>query len=221
MYINQAQIAEPHDRRVSLMASRKWEDYNGHSPLSAFFNAIYPLCQQARRCIDKHTFPLTIKRGEFLISPFSVNLNLYFITKGVIRGFMYEEDKEITTWINVENEIVGTIRNLGLQLASEEYLQALEDTTLIGIPKTLIGNLYERFPETNITGRILLERNYRDAEERAYICRIPSADKKYERYMETSPKLLNRIPLKYIASYLGITLETLSRVRGRYGMTGK
>lgn len=201
------------EKMIGTEKTNKWHNYNGISPLAFLLNKIYPLSPEAVFHINQHTNPAFIKKGKFLISPFEENENLYLIIKGVIRGYIKEEGKEITTWINEENEIVGSIRNLGLKAVTTEYLQALEDSVLIAIPKTLIEFLYEHFPETNIAGRILLEDNYRGAEERAYVCRIPSAEKRYKRFLETQPSLLNRIPLKYIASYLGMTLETLSRVR--------
>ena len=192
----------------------KWKDFKGVSPLTAIFKELYPLSGEAVLCIDKNTFPLAVKKGKFLISPFDENHdNLYFIIRGVIRGYMLADGREITTWINEEMELVGSIRNLGLEIETEEYLQALEDTTLIAIPKSFLAYMYEHFPEVNIIGRIMLEKSYRDAEERAYISRLPSAGKRYERFANTRPGLLNRIPLKYSASYLGMKLETLSRIR--------
>ena len=86
---------------------------------------------------------------------------------------------------------------------------------MVGIPYSTIEFLYEKYPETNIIGRKVLEESYRDAEERAFISRIPSAELKYKRFLETKGDLINRIPLKFIASYLGMTLETLSRIRSR------
>jgi hypothetical protein len=67
----------------------------------------------------------------------------------------------------------------------------------------------------NVVGRKLLEEYYAASEERVYICRIPDARSRYQHFMETRQELVNRIPLKYIASYLGITLETLSRLRAK------
>ena len=128
---------------------------------------------------------------------------------------MTEDGREITTWINEENEVIGTIRNLGLARPSEEMVQAIEYCELIAIPYTVVEQLYRDYPEANIIGRIILEESYRDAEERAYISRIHAADKKYKRLMETRPNLCNRVPLKHIASYLGMTLETLSRIRNK------
>lgn len=192
-----------------------WKTPDGHSPLCTFFNAIHPLSQEAIAHIDRGTSPLKLKKGSFLVKPGAPSNDLYWVMKGVIRGYIKEEGKEITTWINEENEVVGSIRNFGLEIDSDEYVQVIEDAELIVIPHTLIAYLYANFPETNIIGRILLEENYRGAEERAYICRIPSAKKRYKRFVATRGVLLNRIPLKYIASYLCMTLETMSRIRGK------
>ncbi len=194
----------------------RWVSTNGHSPVSIFLNAVHPIRKEIFEIIDRETFPVTTLKGKFLLKPGNnTGEFLYLIIKGVMRAYIKEDGKEITTWINEENEIVGSIRSLGLYRPSDEYLQAIEDTQLIGIPYRMIEQLYDTYPEANIIGRKILEESYRDAEERAYISRIPSAEKKYKRFIETRPQLVNRVSLKYIASYLGMTLETLSRVRGR------
>jgi CRP-like cAMP-binding protein len=193
----------------------KWTTSNGHSPVSIFFNAIHPIPADALELIDKETFPTFIQKGKYLLKPGHTGVFIFLILKGVMRAFIKESGKEITTWINEENEIVGSIRSLGLHIPSDEYLQAIEDCHLISIPYKLVEYLYDKYPEANIIGRKILEESYRDAEERAYISRIPSAEKKYKRFIETRSQLINRVSLKYIASYLGMTLETLSRVRSR------
>jgi CRP-like cAMP-binding protein len=194
---------------------QNWDTTNGHSPVSIFLNSIHPLHKDAIEMIDRETFPVSIQKGKFLMKPGNTGELVYLVLKGVIRAYIKEDGKEITTWINEENEIVGSIRGLGLYIPSDEYLQAIEDTQLIAIPYRMVEHLYDTYPEANIIGRKILEESYRDAEERAYICRIPSAEKKYKRFIETRPRLINRVSLKYIASYLGMTNETLSRVRGR------
>lgn len=193
----------------------KWDTPSGHSPLSIFFDQIHTLSKEAIAILDNGTFPVTITRSKFLMKPGNTDDQYYLILKGVMRAFIKEDGKEITTWINEENEIVGSIRSLGRNTPCDEYIQAIEDTELVGISYSLIQYLYDQFPEANIVGRKILEESYRDAEERAFISRIPSAEKKYKRFIATRPQLLNRVSLKYIASYLGMTLETLSRVRSR------
>ncbi len=132
-----------------------------------------------------------------------------------MRSYIKDDKTEITTWMAKENEVVGTIRNLWLEGGSEEYLQAIEDVDLIAIPHTLSDYLYDNFPEANIVGRKMMELYYRTAEERAYLCRISSAEKRYKRFLISFPGLINRVSLKYIASFLAIRLETLSRIRAK------
>lgn len=193
----------------------KWNTEDGHSPVVVYLNAVAPLSNEVIKQIDKSTFPLLIKKGKLLLKPGSATDHLYLIVKGIIQGYIKEDGKQIITWINEENEIVGSIRTLGTTNPCEEYLQALEDTQLIAIPVDFTEFIFNNFPETNVIGRRLWEYNYRGAEERAYICRITSAEKKYNRFIETHPNLINRISLKHIASYLGMTQETLSRIRSR------
>jgi CRP-like cAMP-binding protein len=193
----------------------KWNTKDGHSPVVPYFNIISPLSQDVIKELDENTFPLKIEKRKFLLKPGSVADHLYFIVKGVIHGFIKDDGKQITTWINEENEIVGSIRTLGTDRPCEEYLQALEDCELIVIPIALTEEAFEKYPETNTVARRLWEHNYRGAEDRAYLGRIPSAEKRYNRFMEKQPGLINRIPLRYIASYLGMTVETLCRIRTR------
>lgn len=194
---------------------RRWDTIDGHSPVVPFFNAVYPMSPKAMEIFDKNTFPLFLEKKKLLLKPGVVADHFYFIVKGVIRGYIKEEGREITTWIEEENEIVGSIRTLGTDKPCEEYLQALEDCQLIGISIRITEEAFNTFPETNIIARRLWEHNYRGAEERAHLGRVPSAEKKYNRFINTRPDLMNRVSLKYIASFLGMTVETLCRIRAR------
>jgi CRP-like cAMP-binding protein len=183
--------------------------------ITYFFNQIHPLTDALQKELALHTFPLSIIKGKMLVRPSIENKYFYFIVKGVVRSFIKQENKEITTWINIEHSVVSSIRNLGVNTWSGEYLQALENCELIAIPADALQRVYETYPEANYYGRIIIEDCYRSSEERAYVSRIPSAAKRLKHFQETNGHLLNRVPLKYIASYLGITLETLSRLRGK------
>ncbi|GGI25586.1 Crp/Fnr family transcriptional regulator [Pedobacter mendelii] len=200
---------------VNVSDEDRWKMYKNSSPLILVFKQFNPLNEEIENYINKHTFPVSFKKNKFIISPIDRNKFLFLIVKGVVRGYIKDGKTEITTWIAKENEIVGTIRNLWLEGDSEEYLQALEDVELIAIPHALSDYLYENFPEANIVGRKMMEIYYRSAEERAYLCRISSAEKRYKRFLVSFPDLINRVSLKHIASFLAIRLETLSRVRAK------
>ncbi|MCX2575128.1 Crp/Fnr family transcriptional regulator [Pedobacter sandarakinus] len=200
---------------LNLNDGDKWKKYNNFSPLVSIFKKFHPLNDEIIKRINQHTFPVSYKKNKFLVSPVDRNKYLYLIVKGVVRGFVKDGATEITTWIAKENEVVGTIRNLWLDGDSEEYLQALEDVDLVAIPHVLSEFLYENYPEANIVGRKMMELYYREAEERAYLCRISSAEKRYKRFLVSFPDLIHRVSLKHIASFLAIRLETLSRIRAR------
>lgn len=200
---------------VNLSDNDRWKDYNDFSPLISIFKRFHPLNKEIEHLINEQTFPISFKKNKFLVSPVDRNNYLFLVVKGVVRGYIKDGKTEITTWIAKENEVVGTIRNLWLDGDSEEYLQAIEDVDLIAIPHTLSDFLYDNFPEANIVGRKMMELYYRTAEERAYLCRISSAEKRYKRFLISFPGLVNRVSLKYIASFLAIRLETLSRIRAK------
>jgi len=193
----------------------KWETADGHSPVVSFFNSIAPLSAEAIKALDNHSFPINLAKRKLLLKPGSPADHFYFIVKGVVQGYIKEEGRQITTWIVAENEIVGSIGTLGTNNLCQEYLQALEDCVLVAIPISLTEKIFDTFPETNVIGRRLWEYNYRSAEQRAYISRIPSAKKRYDQFVKNYPHLLDRISLKYVASFLGITHETLSRIRSQ------
>ncbi|RZK15767.1 MAG: Crp/Fnr family transcriptional regulator [Pedobacter sp.] len=200
---------------VNLSDEDRWKKYNDFSPLISIFKKFHPLNDEIEKRINQHTFPISYKKNKYLVSPVDRNKYLFLIVKGVVRGFIKDGATEITTWIAKENEVVGTIRNLWIDGDSEEYLQALEDVDLIAIPHVLSEYLYENFAEANIVGRKMMELYYRSAEERAYLCRISSAEKRYKRFLVSFPDLINRVSLKYIASFLAVRLETLSRIRAK------
>lgn len=187
----------------------------GSQPLIEYINNMYPLKREIVEYIRQHTYAKKLSKGRFLLKEGEICTNYYYIHKGILRSFLKFGSKEITIWINPENEITTSIRSMNGSKPSDENIQAIEDCELVVIPFDIMEGIYEKFPELNMVGRKLLQQYYADSEERVYICRIPDAKSRYQHFNDTRPELVNRIPLKHIASYLGITLETLSRLRSR------
>ena len=192
-----------------------WSLKSAHEskPLVDFIQTMYPLRDEIIDYIHEHTYLKRLPRGKYLLKPGDECSHYYYIHKGILRAFVRFGNKDITTWINPEHEITTSIRSMSKREASHEYIQALKDCELIAIPFTAMDDLYIQFPEMNMVGRLLLEEYYAGAEDRAFICRIPNAAARYKYFLQSRTELINRLPLKYIASYLGITVETLSRLR--------
>jgi CRP-like cAMP-binding protein len=185
------------------------------SPFTQHVKSIYPLSTAAQDFINQKAYSSHHNKNEMLVKAGSMCTGVYLIRKGILRSFIKEGQKEITTWISCEHELATCITSYGLQQPARENIQALEDCELIVLSTADLQYLYEHFPESNIVGRKILEKYYRDAEERAFIARLMEATTKYKHFIATKSDLLNRVPLKFIASYLGMTLETLSRIRSK------
>lgn len=180
---------------------------------SNFANAIFPISAEAAAYIDSHSFFCNIPKGKTILKSGEVCRYCFIVNKGALRGHIKDGTKDITTWITFDSEMVASISSFFNQKPAFENIQAIENCELIGLSHDDLEKAYALFPELNIAGRKLLEIYYRDAEERAYISRLSNAADKYLYLLETKPNFINRIPNKYIASFLGIRLETLSRLR--------
>ena len=178
----------------------------------------HPLTAGIKDYFKKHSFSCSFRKGKLLLKTGQVCEEIYFIKKGAVRGFIKEGTKDITTWISVEGEVVSSISSLGEKEPAIENMQAIENCELLGLTWVDFQVLYIKFPEFNIVARKLLQKYYQDAERRAFIARITNAENKYRLFLTSYGHLANRIPLTYIASFLGITLETLSRVRKKLSL---
>lgn len=173
----------------------------------------HPVSEEVREYFEQHTFPCTVKKNELLLKAGAICNYIYFIKEGILRGFIREGEKDITTWITAENELVTAIPSLNKQCPSREYIQAVEDCELLAMSYADLETLYEVHWEFNIVGRKLLQKYYEDAEGRAFVVRLTTAETKYNYFLKNYQHLAYRVPVKHIASFLGITKETLSRVR--------
>ena len=189
------------------------------TPLLDVLNNFHPVGPSIVAYLNEHLVFSTVRKRRLLHTEGQPCKYIYFIIKGAVRGFTREGQKDITTWINVENELVSSIFSISGRVPSIENIQALENCKLLALSYDDLETLYERFPESNLVARKILQEYYADAERRAFIARLTKAENRYRHFLLLHQHLANRIPLKYIASYLGMTLETLSRVRKKFSST--
>ena len=188
------------------------------SSVIATLDYFYPLSDGIKNYLRKHTYACSFRKGKLLLRAGEICEHIYFVKKGAVRGFIKEGKKDITTWITAENEVVSSISALDVREPAFENMQAIENCELLALTYTDFQDLYIKFPEFNILARKVLQKYYQDAEGRAFIARLTNAENKYRLFITMYGHLANRIPLKYIASFLGITLETLSRVRKKLSL---
>lgn len=139
--------------------------------------------------------------------------HLYFLEQGALRGYYTLEGKEITHWFAFENDFVTSFHSFITQQPAVENIQLLEGSILWNISKERLNILLNKFSEIERVVRIVYENYYIQLEERFINSQFKSATERYQNILEEMPHVIEKIPLGYIASYLGISQETLSRIR--------
>lgn len=144
---------------------------------------------------------------------------LYFIDQGIVRFFINKsvknEVKEITFSFTAENSFTSAYDSFITRKPSVYSIQTLKKTTVYRIHYKDIHNLYNTTQVGNYLGRISAEQLYVKKAQREIAFLLYSAEERYLNLMETFPEYILQIPLKYIASYLGVTPQALSRIRKR------
>ena len=139
----------------------------------------------------------------------------YFIEKGMTRSYWLVNGEEITTSFSCEGGIVFSMDELYYNKMSEEFVETLEDVVAYKIALSDLIRLFQTNIELANWGRIIHQNEYRRL-HRSHKDRLTlSAKERYEEFMQQFPQICQRVQLGYIASYLGITLPTLSRLRSR------
>ena len=163
--------------------------------------------------LDKKIKTLTKQKGDFLHKEGQIVSNLFVIEKGLVRSFYKVKEREVNVWFGFENEILGSIMPLFFNQPSIENIQFLEDTTFYYISSIDLESLYKSSPEINTIGRKIAEEYCKILEERSFLLQTHTAEQRYHWLLKNYPEALQRISLGHIASYLGISQETLSRIR--------
>jgi len=156
---------------------------------------------------------ISVSKGEILIRHNERCRNLFFIEKGLVRGFYFDGGKEITHWFAAEGDFATSFYSFISNEPSPDTVETLEDCELYRIDHSSLQELYKKFPETERIGRIITENYYIELEERFLNNQFKSAKERYQNLLNKKSSLLQRVSLGQIATYLGITQETLSRVR--------
>jgi len=153
-------------------------------------------------------------RGEVLLKE-GVCKEYYFIISGCIRSFGLEDGREVNVKFYFEDDTACDFASFRSEQPSHFYLVAMEDTVVYYATKTEAGPIFEN----GVSLHILLFRFFQDLylkeEEHSNGFKLLSPDERYNYLLENKPEYLKRIPLVYLASYIGISRETLTRIRNR------
>lgn len=180
-----------------------------------FLEGIYPLSEQLKLHLLKILKVTHIEKKEYLLKAGHISTRVYFIANGLLRCFYIKEDVDVSSWFMKEGDVIFSVESFINQKPSNENIQALEDATLLYIDYDELQSIYRQFPEFNFIGRVLTEKYYVLSEQRSYSLRMQRAQERYDYLLDFHSELILRVPGKYLASYLGITEVTLSKIKGK------
>ena len=157
--------------------------------------------------------PVKYGKGEMILSEGEVCRGISYIEKGLVRQFYHKNGKEVTEHLGVDHTIFMCIESLFKEEPTRLQVEALEATLVYILPKSKLEAAAIRNVNIQMLYRKILEESLIQSQVHADLMRFETAPNKYKRLCEQSPQVVLRAPLTYIASYLQMTPETLSRIR--------
>jgi CRP-like cAMP-binding protein len=176
-------------------------------------NTIYPIIEDSQNVLKQICREVKFKKGEHIQEIGHTCKTIYFVKSGVVRIYYFKDDVDITESFEFENSFVARAESLFTGKPSRKGIQALEDTALIAIDSVKLFALFDEHPDLERLFRKIIEASYVNTVNRIESLQFHTAEERYNSLLKDNPNVLKRIPLKYIASYLGITQVSLSRIR--------
>lgn len=176
------------------------------------FTPLSPVSQSALTAVLKR---LALEKGHVLIQQNSVCQWVYFIQTGLTRTYYYKDGKDVTDWLSAEGQFAVSISSFVTQQPDRRIVELLEPSVLWAISYAALEKLYQEHHEIERLGRLLTNHGLLLLQQRFDELHFATALERYTNLMALNPTLVRRVPLGMVASYLGMSAETLSRVRAQ------
>lgn len=157
--------------------------------------------------------PIKYGKGERILQEGEICRNISYIEKGLVRQFYFKNGKEVTEHLGVDHSIFMCIESLFKEEPTRLQVEALEPTLVYALPKAKLEAAAMRNVNIQMLYRKILEESLIQSQIHADLVRFESAPNRYKRLCDLNPQVVLRAPLTYIANYLQMTPETLSRIR--------
>ncbi len=172
------------------------------------------LRKETAELLRPHLDVLALPKKHVLVRENQTSGIVYLIAKGAARSFYLHNGTEVHTWFAFEGEAVGSLRNFN-NMPSRETIALLEDSTLISFDINGIKPLMNVHVDISNWVHTTILEHALYLEDRLFYTHLQSAGSRFDNLLAHEPEIMRRVPLTYIASYLGVSRETLSRLRAR------
>jgi CRP-like cAMP-binding protein len=174
---------------------------------------IFPLPERSKALLKESIYEINYPKAHVLFKVNRIDPKVYFIKKGMVRAYANQGDEEVTFWFGKEGDAVISMKNYVANQKGYETIELLEQCELYEIQTEELRKLYNSDIHIANWGRKFAEQELIKVEERFIFRQCKTALERYKDLINNDPALLQRVQLAYIASYLGITPVSLSRIR--------
>jgi len=181
--------------------------------LQKAITSISPLSAESMKAFLEAWKHWKTQKDFHLLKENTVSDYLYFIEKGVARIYYYKNSKEITEWLALDEQFFLSITSFFQRTPSHLIIHTIEPSIVYGIHHDDFMSLADKYHDVERLLRKMVTRSLILSQIRMDSIQFESAQQRYEKLLQNTPQIVQRVPLTYIASFLGITLETLSRIR--------
>jgi CRP-like cAMP-binding protein len=185
------------------------------NPLSEAFNQFPFLDEDSKNAFVSKIQYQTYQKGDLLEEAGKPCRHLHFLVEGSVRSFYVKENRDVTVSFSLKKEFITSMHSFITHQPSYESIEALEKTTSGKISQEDLSSLFDSHPSLERTYRMILEHYYIALEEQLIFSKFKSARERYLELMENRPKIIQKASVGQIASYLDMSIETLSRIRGK------
>jgi CRP-like cAMP-binding protein len=178
--------------------------------MSRLYSALSLECQRDMAAASQVQ---TFEKSTFLVEEGQLANTFYFIASGAARAFYVKDDKNVTAWFAFENHFINALDSYFRNIPSPHYIELLEQSCVWEISKKNAIALAKKHRDFEALSNKIILTTLLNLNDHVVSLRFGTAKERYDTLLASRPDITNRVPLHHIASYLGITMETLSRIR--------
>ena len=180
-----------------------------------FLRSLISISDEAVNEIEKSGIRKSVEANSTIFRADRPFLKLLFLEKGLFRAYRIVDGKDVTFFFFTSGEFAVDYESFLRESKSQLFLESLVASDYIEFSKSKINSLYNQYPEFERFGRIMAENAYLSATGRLKEFQTGSLEERYLQLLDRNPKLFQQVPQYHIASYLGVSPQSLSRVRAR------
>ncbi|WP_010665605.1 Crp/Fnr family transcriptional regulator [Marinilabilia salmonicolor] len=174
---------------------------------------ITPLSDEAFAELKRLTTTKSLEKNDFVLKQDAICRHIYFVNTGMIRIYYLKNGRDVTEWFACDRQFCFSITSYFHEVPSKLIIQCIEDCEITYLPKSGLEKASDENLEISRFYRSLFAGSLIGSQLRMESIQFETALQRYQSLMNNNPEIIQRAPLKYIASFLGITFETLSRIR--------